>query len=78
MKSKSLQNVLPRIEAWPAEAQDRLADIVRGIDAEIADGLYEATDEELRLIDEAVAAVDRGEIASPEEVEAAFAKFRTR
>lgn len=78
MKSKSLQSVLPRVEGWPSEAQDRLADIVRGIDAEITTGLYEATDEELRLIDEAVAAVDRGEIATDNEVAAAFAKFRAK
>jgi hypothetical protein len=38
--------------------------------------LYHASTEELRAIDEALTAVERGEIASDEEVEAVFAKYR--
>jgi len=38
--------------------------------------LYHASPEELRAIDEALAAVARGEIAGDEEVEAVFAKYR--
>jgi len=37
---------------------------------------YEATREELAKIDEALAAVRRGEVATEEEVEATFAKHR--
>jgi hypothetical protein len=37
-------------------------------------GVYRATLEELQAIDEALAAVARGEIASDEEVEAVFVK----
>ena len=40
------------------------------------DDLYYATPEELRAIDEALEAVERGEIATEEEVEALFAKYR--
>jgi predicted transcriptional regulator len=39
-------------------------------------GVHHATPEELAAIDEALAAVARGEIASEEEVEAVFAKYR--
>jgi predicted transcriptional regulator len=39
-------------------------------------GSYKATPEELRPIDEGIAAADRGEFASDEEVEAALVKFR--
>ena len=39
---------------------------------------FEPTPEELRDIDEAIAAVRRGEIASKEEVEAVFAKYRRK
>jgi predicted transcriptional regulator len=39
-------------------------------------GVYHATPAELAAIDEALAAVSRGEIASDEEVEAVFAKYR--
>jgi hypothetical protein len=37
---------------------------------------YRASDHELRAIDEAIAELDRGERASADEVEAAFASFR--
>ena len=39
-------------------------------------GVYHATPEELRSIDQALGHVARGEIASSEEIEAAFANFR--
>jgi predicted transcriptional regulator len=39
-------------------------------------GVYHATPEEVRAIDEALAAVARGEIASDEEAAAVFAKYR--
>jgi hypothetical protein len=39
-------------------------------------GEYIATREELRIIDAAMASIDRGEVASDAEIEAAFAKFR--
>ena len=38
--------------------------------------MYHASPDELKLIDEALAAVARGEIASDEEVEIVFAKYR--
>ncbi len=41
------------------------------------DGAYLATEEELRIIDEAIASLDAGEAATEAEIEAAFAKFRS-
>ena len=38
---------------------------------------YVATQEELQVIDAAIASIDAGEVASEVEVEAAFAKFRS-
>jgi len=38
--------------------------------------MYRATLEELKLIDEALDEIARGEIATDEEVEAVFAKYR--
>ena len=40
-------------------------------------GEYQAGEDELRAIDEAIAQLDRGEVASEAEVKAAFAKFRS-
>ena len=62
-------------EHWSEEDQEELAQVALEIEARRQDG-YHATDDELKAIDEALAAVERGEIASDAEVEAMFAKFR--
>ena len=74
--TKALKDVLARAEDWPEWAQNNLADIAREIDSEVQAGTYRATDEELRKIDEALAAVRRGEVATDAEVEAVLAKHR--
>jgi hypothetical protein len=75
MPTKQLKNVLERAETWPEEDQDELAELGRDIEARRS-GAYHATAEELEAIDEALGQVARGEMASKEEIEAAFAKFR--
>lgn len=74
--SKTLKDVLERAAGWPEWAQQELADLADEIDRELNAGTYRATREELRKIDEALAAVRRGEVATDEEVEAVFAKYR--
>ena len=76
MKTKSLTQVLERVEAWPARAQDELAEIARGIDDGLAKGEYEPSAAELAGIDRDLRSADAGRFASPEEVKAAFAKLR--
>jgi RNA polymerase-binding transcription factor DksA len=68
--TKALKDALTRTENWPEWAQDCLADIAMEMDREVKAGTYRTTDEELRKIDEALAAVRHGE------VEAVFAKHR--
>jgi hypothetical protein len=70
-----LKQVLERASTWPLAAQEELTRTAQEIDAE-QHGVYEATDEELRDIDEALAEIERGEIATDDEVEAVFAKYR--
>jgi hypothetical protein len=70
-----LRTMLARIERWPEEDQEELAQVALEIEAR-RHGVYHATPDELRAIDEALAAVERGELASDEEVEAVFAKYR--
>ncbi|MGO9005035.1 MAG: hypothetical protein ACLQIQ_21645 [Beijerinckiaceae bacterium] len=72
MTAKALKDVLQRVEAWPEEAQEQLAEIAREIDAQLAGGVYRATAEELEALDEA----ERSGVASEAEVEAAFRTFR--
>ena len=70
MTSTSL-DILRRIESWPLEDQEELAELAREIEARRT-GVYRATQEELRALDEA----ERSGTASDEEVEAAFKRFR--
>jgi hypothetical protein len=76
MKTKKLIEVLERIEAWPPEAQDALADFAFDLDAGFKDGNYEPTAEELAGIDRGLRAAAEGRFATDQQVEAAFAKFR--
>jgi len=74
--TKDLKAVLERAATWPEWAQDDLAQLASEIDEQVSAGTYRATREELRKIDEALAAVRRGEVATVDEVEAVFAKHR--
>lgn len=75
MPTQHLKNLLERAETWPEEDQEELAQLARDIEARRS-GVYHATAEELDAIDEALGQVARGEVASKEGIEAAFAKFR--
>jgi predicted transcriptional regulator len=70
------KRLLAQVETWPEEDQEELAACAREIEARRS-GVYHATSEELRAIDEGIAELDRGEVASEAEVRAAFAKFRS-
>ena len=69
------KQLLERVASWPDEDIARLEEAAREIEA-LRSGEYRATDEELRAIDEAIAELDRGEVASEAQVRAAYAKFR--
>ena len=73
MKTKRLTHALERVEAWPAAAQDALADIARDVDESLTKGDYVPTPDELAGIDRGL----RSRLATDEEVEQAFAKLRS-
>jgi hypothetical protein len=75
MTTTKLASLLERVSGWSEQDQDELAQYALEIEARRG-GAYKATPAELRVLDEAVAAVRRGEVASEEEVEAVFAKHR--
>ena len=77
MTTTDLKNLLERVQAWPEEAQDELVAVANQIESELQGGNYLATEEELRILDEAMASIDRGEVATDAEIKAAFAKFRS-
>jgi hypothetical protein len=70
-----VKNMLSRVARWPEEDQNELAQVALEIEAR-RHGVHHASPEELQAIDEALAAVSRGEVASDEDVEAVFAKYR--
>lgn len=76
MKTKRLAQALERIEAWPADAQDALADIARDIDESLTQGNYVPTPEELAGIDRGLRDAEAGRFATEAEVEAALAMFK--
>ncbi len=76
MKTKMLTKVLERVESWPAQAQDELAQIALDIEAGLKGGAYEPTPEELAGIDRGLRAAAEGRFATDEQVEAALAKLR--
>jgi hypothetical protein len=73
----NLRKVLARAEKWSEQDQEELAQAALEIEAR-RHGMYRAAPEELRALDDAMAAVQRGDIASDEEVEAVFAKYRPK
>jgi hypothetical protein len=76
MTTKDLKTLLERARSWPEEAQDELANVANQIESELQNREYLATQEELRIIDAAMASIDGGECATEAEVEAVFGKFR--
>lgn len=76
MKTKSLTQALERVEDWPPQWQDQLAEIALDIESQIKDGVYYPTADELAGIDRGLGDAEQGRFATEEEVEAAFAKFR--
>jgi hypothetical protein len=69
--NQATTDILRRVETWPQEDQDELAELAREIEARRT-GVYRPTAEELRALDEA----HRSGTATDEEVEAAFQSFR--
>jgi predicted transcriptional regulator len=76
MNTKRLTQVLERVEAWPADAQDALADVARDIDESLTKGDYVPTSAELAGIDRGLRDAEAGRFATDDQVEAALAKLR--
>ena len=72
MSKDQLKAVLERVAGWPEERQQQLAELAFEIEAEMSDRPYEASYDELAAIDEGLA----GDVATEEEIEAAFAAAR--
>ncbi|HEY0331252.1 MAG TPA: hypothetical protein VGC77_19395 [Rhodopseudomonas sp.] len=76
MSKADLELLMQRVQTWPEAAQQELVAVVEQIESELQRDHYVATADELRVIDAAAASIDAGEVATTEEIEALFAKFR--
>ena len=76
MTAKVLKEALQRVESWPVEAQEELAEIAFEIDAGLNGGAYHATPQELEGIDRGLKASREGRFATTADVEAVLAKHR--
>jgi predicted transcriptional regulator len=78
MKTKKLTEAeaLERVETWPPEAQDELADFALELDAGLSDGDYEPTPEEMAGIERGLRGAAEARFVPDQQVEAVFAKFR--
>ncbi len=78
MRTKALNEALLRVEHWPPEAQDELAEMAVELDAGVNGGEYRPTPAELAGIDRGLRAASDKRFVSEEQVDATLAKFRRR
>jgi predicted transcriptional regulator len=75
MTKEQIAVLLERAETWPQEAQDELVRIAIDIERKHA-GVYRLDEDEQADIREGLAEIERGEVASDEEVRATFHDLR--
>jgi len=71
MTKEQIEAVLERVKTWPQERQERAADMLLELE-QFGEKLWLLTDEERADLEEAVREMERGDIATDEEVAAAF------
>lgn len=75
MNPKDVNEILDRVRTWPMELQVNLAEVAESIEARHAEP-DEIDGEICSAVLDGLAQAGRGEFASNEKVEAAFASFR--
>ncbi len=68
MTSKEIRDVLQRVEAWPPEDQEALAEYARELEARRT-RVYRLTDEERMAVREGLEQARRGEFVSDEDMD---------
>ncbi|HEX3484314.1 MAG TPA: hypothetical protein VHT51_04590 [Micropepsaceae bacterium] len=76
MTTKVWDELLRRVQSWPEDAQEELAQVASEIQSELSEHKYQATVEELRGVDRGLRDAASGKFATREQVEAVFAKYR--
>lgn len=76
MKEETLRDILRRAEAWPEAAQEALLEAASEIEAELSEGVYHATPEELAGIDRGLEAAGQGRFATSGALQELFSRYR--
>lgn len=74
MTKEQLEAVFDRVRSWPESRQQEAIGLLLAIESET--GVYELSAEEQADLEEALAEMDRGEVATEEEVNAVFRRPR--
>jgi hypothetical protein len=75
MSKKEIEAVLDRVRTWPLSRQEDAAHLLLRMEAN-GTGVYHLSEEERADIQEALEEIDRGEVASDQDVAAVFDKYR--
>ena len=67
--------LLERVESWPAEYQEELADFIREVESRRT-GIYRLSEDERAAIQEGMEDARRGNFATEEEIEAFYQLHR--
>jgi hypothetical protein len=76
MMTKVWDELLRRVQSWPQEAQEELAQVALEIEAALKQGAYHPSPPELAGIDRGLRDSAEGKFASENDVEAIFEKHR--
>jgi predicted transcriptional regulator len=75
MTKTEINEVLDRVKTWPAEKQEEAMRVLLELEAE-GTGVYQLSSEELADIEEGLQEIERGEVATDEQVAAMFGRAR--
>ena len=75
MNKAQIDSILDRVRTWPEERQEDAARILLAMEGEEG-GVYRLSDEERAEVRAALAEIERGEVASEEEVATLFNRRR--
>jgi predicted transcriptional regulator len=73
--SSGTKALLERVQSWPVEDQEELAEVAREIEARRS-GMYRLSDEERTAVHAGMEAACRGDFATEEEIEAFYQLHR--
>jgi predicted transcriptional regulator len=75
MNKEQIESVLDRVRTWPQQRQEHAARILLAMEEQDI-GVYRLSDEQRQEIRAALEEVERGKVASEEEVAAVFNRYR--